>query len=275
MNLRGRGEATLVSNALVRTLLWIVLFLFGLTGVLVPAAYLWTATKIPQLNNEYDLESLMRLAVETERMSIALGLPPKERGFVTWEKPDLARYPKDYVALYLSQMGCPNYFKSPREDGLKWSWRLMRSTWGDALSDGGPGACEFLFASRIARTLNIKGAMETAVAVNKLHGFLQKDQLVAYDLSSTYFDRGVMGVEHAIRITMNKELKDMSLPELAEAALVSPPYHLFDEVKTCVNAALIKRARDEVLAQLAADELVSQEQATAAQAAPVACLRDR
>lgn len=252
-----------------------MLFLFGLTGVLVPVTYLWTASKIPQLNNEYDLESLMRLAVETERMSMALGLPPKERGFVAWEKPDLARYPKDYVALFLSQMGCPNYFKSPREDGAKWSWRLLRSAWSNPLDDGGPGACEFLFASRISATLNIKGRLETAVAVNKLHAFLQKDQLVAYDLSSAYFDRGVMGVEQAIRKTMNKELKDMSLSELAEAALVSPPNHLYDEIRTCTNAALIKRARDEVLNQLAIDELVSEEQATAAQAAPVACLRSR
>lgn len=255
-------------------LLWIVLFLFGLTGVIVPVTYLWTATKIPQLNNEYDLEALMRLAVETERMSIALGLPPKQRGFVTWDKPDLASYPKDYVALYLSQMGCPDYFKSPREDGLPWAWRLMRSTWGNPLDDGAPGACEFLFASRIAETLAIKGRLQTAVAVNKLHGFLQKDQLVAYDLSSTYFERGVMGVDQAIAKTMGKKLMDMNLAELAEAALVSPPHYLYDDIKTCTNASLVKRARDSVLNDLVNDELVSEAQATAAQAAPVACLRN-
>lgn len=255
-------------------LLWIVLFLFGLTGVIVPVTYLWTATKIPQLNNEYDLEAMMRLAVETERMSVALGLPPKERGFVTWDKPDLGRYPKDYVALYLSQMGCPNYFKSPREDGMPWAWRLMRSTWGNPLDDGAPGACEFLFASRLCDTLNIKGKLEVAVAVNKLHGFLQKDQLVAYDLSSTYFDRGVMGVDHAIKKTMGKALKDMNLAELAEAALVSPPNYLYTEIKRCTNGSLIKKARDAVLVDLANDELVSEEQANAAQAAPVACLQN-
>ncbi|MFL5318560.1 MAG: hypothetical protein ACJ790_02815 [Myxococcaceae bacterium] len=256
-----------------KTLLWIALFLFGLTGVLFPAIYLYTASKLPQLDSDYDLETLLRLSVEGERMSVALGLPPKERGFVAWPKPELANYPKDFVALYLSQFGCPNYFKAPRETGVPWAMRLIKSTWGSGLEGDPGGACEFLFASRLAQTLGIKGGMDVAVAVNKIHTVLQKDQLIAYDMSSSYVSHGVVGVEQAVTKTLHKELKDMNLAELSEAALVVPPNYLFDEVRTCNNAALIKRARDVVIEQLKADELISEAQASNAEAAPVACLK--
>lgn len=256
-----------------RTLLWVVLFLFGLMGVLVPVVYLYTASKLPQMDSEYELEKLMKLTVENERMSVALGLPPKERGFVNWDKPDLGRYPKDLVALYLSQFGCPNYFKLPREGGLPWAWRLIKSTWGGGYAGDPAGACEFLFAQRIATTLSIKGSLDTAVAVNKIHTVLSKDQIIAWDMSSSYISRGVMGVEQAARKTLHKELKDMNLAELAEATLVFPPNYLFDEIRTCNNAALIKRARDEVLETLKGDELISEAQANSAESAPVACLQ--
>lgn len=257
-----------------RTVLWIALFLFGLTGVVLPVIYLYTASKLPRLESEYDIESLMRLTVEGERMSVALGLPPKERGFVKYEKPDISQYPKDFVALYLSQAGCPNFFKSPRETGLPWAMRLLKGgLLGDPYSGDPGGACEYLFGSKLATTLGIKGGLEIAVAVNKMHAVLTKDQFIAYDMSSSYISRGVMGVDQAIRMTLHKEPKDMNLSELAEASLVVPPNYLYDEIRTCQNAALIKQARDTVLGQLRQDELINDGQFATATAAPVACLK--
>lgn len=258
---------------MLRTLLWVILFLFGVTGLIVPGLYLWTASKLPDLDSAYEVETLARLAVEGERMSRALGLDPKLRTWVKFEKPDLGKYPKDFVALYLSQMGCPDYFKTAKEEGMPWAKRLARATYGGALDGDAAGACEYMFSERLAGLLNVKGTLEVIVAASKIHAALGKDELVAYDLETAYIARGLIGVRQAVVQTLGKDVKEMTLAELAEAALVVPPNNLYDEIRNCTNASLIKRARDSVLDELAKDNLVTQSQATAAEGQPVLCLK--
>ncbi|HEX8441822.1 transglycosylase domain-containing protein [Archangium sp.] len=254
-----------------KTLLWLVLLLIGLTGVALPAAYLHAASKLPRLETEFDLEKQLRHSIEGERMSLRAGTFENTRP-MEYKRPDFARLPKDLVALYIAQLGCPTYFQTPREDGPKWSWRLFAyAAFGSELP--GDGACERLLAMRLAAKLGIAGNLERVIAAHRLHAFLQKDQLIAYDLSSLYFERGIVGVEDAAYKIFGRELDTLQLPELAELSLALPPHSYYDDAVSCRNASLIRQNRDVLLTDLFGYKLVTEERARSAMTRPVACLK--
>ncbi|MFL5354740.1 transglycosylase domain-containing protein [Archangium sp.] len=252
-----------------KTLLWLVLFLIGLAGVALPAIYLHAASKLPQLETEFDLEKQLRHSIEGERMSLQAGTTEHKRP-VAYKRPDFGRLPKDLVALYIAQLGCPTYFQTPREDGPKWAWRLF-SILAFNSEPRGDGRCERLIAVRLAKALGIEGAVEQMVAANRLHSFLQKDQLIAYDLSALYFDRGVVGVEDAAYEIFGRELDSLPLPGLAELALTLPPHYMYEDAMVCRNASLIRQNRDVLLSDLASLKLVTEERARNAMSQPVLC----
>jgi transglycosylase-like protein len=253
----------------VKTLLWLVLFLIGLAGVVTPALYLHASSKLPQLETEFDLEKQLRHSIEGERMSLQAGTFGPKRP-ITYTKPDFSRLPKDLVALYIAQLGCPTYFQTRREDGAKWAWRLFSVvTFGT--EPPGDGVCERIIATRLAVALGISGSLELAVAANRLHSFLQKDQLIAYDLSTLYFERGIVGVEDAAHKIFGRELDTLKLQELAELSLTLPPHYMYADALVCRNASLIRQNRDVLLSDLAGFKLVTEERARTAMAQPVIC----
>lgn len=253
-----------------RSVVWIALFLLGVTGVVVPSVYLHTASQLPRLESEYDLELLLRFSIEGERLTVRRGRYEHEERSRAFVKPEFSRLPKDLIALYISQLGCPGYFRSPREQGPRWAWRLMAST-GDVGIEG-DGRCEQYFASRIAQAAGVQGELETTVAANKLHAFLSKGELVAWDFASMKFERGVIGVEDAAWELYRKPLEKMSLSELAEFTLAMPVHGYYPQLKECKNASLIKQNRDFILGRLEEQGLASAAKVKDALAAPVACL---
>ena len=225
-----------------KTLLWLVLCFIGLLGVALPIIYLHTASKLPRLETEYDVEKLLRNSIEGERMSLRAATVEHPRP-VEFKRPDFSRLPKDLVALYISQMGCPTYFQTPREEGPKWAWRLFSRLVLNS-EPRGDGACERRFSVRLASALGIEGGLAQTVAAHRLHSFLQKDQLIAYDLASIYFDRGIVGVEDASFKLFSRELDTLTLPLLAELALALPPYSFYDDNVVCRNASRLRQNRD-------------------------------
>lgn len=254
-----------------RGLVWFVLFLVGLFGVVVPGAYLYVANGLPQLESEFDVEKHLRLYIEGERMSLKYG-QYQERTGIKYLRPDFQKLPKELVALFISQLGCPGFFKTPKEDGFAWSWRLINlAAFGKELS--GDGACEAYLANQLAILVGVKGRFDLAVASHKIHNALGKDQLVAYFLSAIYFERGVVGVDDAARTLFQKEVTSLTLPELAEFMLALPPAFYYREVKQCQNAALLRINRDMALDQLVAHALLKPEQARQAKMSNVSCMR--
>jgi len=254
----------------VRTIVWLVLFLVGLSGVVIPGVYFHTASQLPRLESEYDLETHFRLSIEGERMSIRAGRYEEPARSHKFEKPEFARLPHDLIALYISQMGCANFFRTPREEGPAWGWRMLVGLMG--VQPDGDGRCERYLALRLAQTLGIRGDLQTTVAANKIHGFLQKDQLIAYDLATMYFDRGVVGVEDATWELYGKAPEDLDLAELAEFTMALPIHGYYQALKECKNAAIIKQNRDYILDLLGSHALVPPEKIEAAKQRGVACL---
>ena len=252
-----------------KTLLWLVLCFIGLVGVAAPIVYLHTASSLPQLETELDLEKLLRHSIEGERMSLRAATVEHTRP-VAFKRPDFSRLPKDLVALYIAQLGCPTYLQTPREDGPKWSWRLFSGLILNT-EPRGDGACERRLALRLTRALGIEGGLAQTVAAHRLHAFLQKDQLIAYDLAALYFSRGIVGVEDVAFKLYGKELDALNLSLLGELALVLPPYGLYDDAVTCRNASLLRQNRDVLLSDLAAFKLVTDDRAKNAMAQPVSC----
>jgi hypothetical protein len=251
---------------LVRLTLWFALFTLGLAGVLVPTFYLHLASQLPLLESEQDL----RLQLQHAFQSSAEARPTSTvaRGN---DGPDFARLPRDLIAMYVSQLGCPAYFQSAPEDGLAWLWRMFSGLWG--IEPPGDGRCERLVAIRIAASLGISAGARQSVAANKIHRVLEKHELIAYDLSSAAFEPAVVGVEAAAQALFKTELKGLQLAQLAELMLALPPHEFYEELKLCRNASLIRQSRDYVLSMLVSHSLVSLEHAVAAQAQPVACTR--
>jgi hypothetical protein len=255
----------------VKSVLWILLFLLGLTGVMLPVAYLYNASKLPAMESEYDLQRHFKHTIEGERKSLQVGMYVQSDEPITFNPPDFSRLPKDLVAIYITQHGCPTYFQTPREDGFAWGWRLfLNATSGEMIP--GDGFCEFILAQRIAEAMGVKDNTEQTVAANKLHSFLQKDQLIAYDLAILRFERGVVGVEDAARKLFDKDLDKLSLAEYAELQLALPPYYYYGDMKECRNTGIIKQNRDIMLNELAEAKLVPEEKAKNAIAEPVSCL---
>jgi hypothetical protein len=247
----------------VRLILWIIVFALALAGVLVPAVYLRLASQLPPLDDELQLHALLRRDLET-----APQMTPAE-GFRSVEEPDFTRLPRDLLAIYVSQMGCPEYFGSAPEEGFPWLWRMWSGLWG--IEPPGDGRCERLLALRIAASLGLAGSSRQAVAANKIHRVLWKHELIAYDLAAVSFEPGVLGVEAAAKALFGKDLRSLQLSEVAELMLALPPHEIYDELKQCRNASLIRRNRDYVLTMLVSHSLVSSDRANAAQAHPVAC----
>lgn len=242
-----------------RLALWIGLFALGLAGAVVPLAYRQLSAQLPFLESEEDLRAPPRPGA---------ALAPEERA----SRPEFARFPRDVVAAYVSQSGCPAYFASPREEGLPWLSRLLLGLWGIELA--GDGRCERLFAARVAGALGLGQGLSRWVAVNKIHRLLQRDELIAYDLSTVAFEPTVIGVEAAAKALFRKPLKELQLSEVGELMLALPPYELYDELKKCRNASVIRQNRDYLLSLLVSDALVGGERAGSARSHPVACTRN-
>ncbi len=254
----------------IKLTLWLGLLLVITVGVLLPGTYLYTANTLPnQIESEADIEVHLRQSIESERQSLQITRPASARESVKWEKPDFSRLPKHLIAFYITATGCPDYFRSPREEGTPWLKRLFASLQNRILD--GDGACELIFARNLARRLNMKSDLQVAVAADRVHRFLAKDQLVAFDLHSMWFAHGVIGVEKASEVIMQKPLTQLNLAELAELQLAIPPWGFWEDIRLCRNSSKLKEARDSILAELAAIGHISDEMARTASSQPVRC----
>jgi hypothetical protein len=242
-------------------------------AVLIPCVYLYIGAQLPTLDSEFDLERLLRQSIESERKSVQLGMYEKSKESITFERPDFAKLPKNLVAFYLTERGCPTFFQTPREEGFAWSKRVLLGVINIEPEDS-DGWCERVFAINLARRIGAKGRLEESVAIYKIHRFLKKDGLIAYDLHSVRAMSGVIGVEAAARELFKKPLTDLSLSELAEFTLAMPPHGYWTQLRACQNPILIKQNRDSILENLRRVALVPDDLARSAQKQPVFCTRD-
>ncbi len=231
------------------------------------------AAGLPVLDSEFDLERLLKLSIESERKSIQLGQYEKSKERIEFERPDFAKLPKNLVAFYITERGCPSYFQTPREESAAFGKRVLLSLIG--VFPDGDGWCENVFASSLARRIGTKGTLENAVATFKIHRFLKKDQLVAYDLHTVHLETGVIGVEDSAKTLFKKTLPELTLSELAELTLAMPPFGYWDQMRSCQNPILIKQNRDVVIDDLRRVSLVPEDLARSAMRQPVACTRDQ
>lgn len=259
---------------MLRALLWLSLLVACIFAVLIPATYLYISASLPQLDTEFDLLRVLRLPIESERRSVAMNHYDKTTEPVTFERPDIVNFPKELVALYITERGCPTYFQSPREEGLAWGKRMFGAVFG--MEFDGDGWCEKLFAEILARKVakNVSDSpsrLQILVAAHKIHRFMKKDGLVAYDLATTATEPGIIGVEAVAKLLFQKKLADMSLAELAEFQLAFPPHGFYNQIKLCGNPILIRQNRDVLLERLAMIGMVAMDKAKLAVQTQLAC----
>ena len=170
--------------------------------MLFPGVYLYTASKLPQLETEFDLETQLR--------TVGGGGAPQHPGGHRYDTENAT----DHVRAARLQPACRGtWSRSIRlpaglSDLLRVTPRGGRALGLADVQGTGVGRrargrrdCERHLALRITSVFGIKGALDRTVAANKIHAFLQKDQLVAYDLDDLTSRAGRRGegrrVEHS------------------------------------------------------------------------------
>jgi hypothetical protein len=258
----------------VKPVLLLIIMLVVSALLIVPVWYIGASSSLPPLESEFDLERLLRERIEGERaqrFAATSQRPDQEQiAFIT---PELSRYPKDAVALYISSMGCATFFQTPREGDAAWLWRLVRKQVFRSEEPAGDGRCELEIARHIAWAIRIRGGLAETLAIHRIRTMLPKGKLVAYDLATWTFDQGVVGLEAASEALYRRKLDQLKLDELAELSLALPPLGYYWNLAACTNTTGIRQARDSTLTQLANDSLVPVDRARQAQAQPVACTR--
>ncbi len=251
--------------------IFVPLVAVALVSIVVPLYYLYVASTLPNpIDGAVQIETHLRQSVESERQSVQYHKRVKDRDDVSWPTPDFSRLPKLLVALYITETGCPTYFQTPSETGWQWKKRVLYSVLNQQLE--GDAGCELIFAQRLALRLGATTPMQIAVAADRIHEFLKKDQLVAFDLHSMSFTHGVIGVEAASVVLMQKPLLELDLAELAEFQLGIPPHDYWEEMRLCKNAPLVRQSRDALLDHLVSTGFVTPEMAKTASQPPPRCL---
>lgn len=246
------------------------MFTLGATSVVVPIVYFYVESSLPSLETAADIEARLRQSVEDERMSAQVG--KLEHEDVSYKTPNLALLQRDQLALFISSSDCPSYFVGPKQSGFAWLKSLLLGLFG---SSAGNGGCERLLAEEIGSAMGIRGKLPLAVAANKIHAVLQKDQLMSYALSSLHFDEGVIGMDAAADALFHSPSAKLSLSEMAELALALPTYGFFSELRNCQNPVLLRQNRDLLLHQATEEDLISTAKAKRAQLQPIACSLQR
>ncbi len=257
-----------------KTFIKLTLFLAVLAAItvfiVVPVVWLNTAANLPtEIESANDIEMHLRQTIESERQSIELRKPANHRDDVTWPRPDFARLPRLLIASVITETGCPGYFQSPREDGWPWMKRLAAST-GNRMLDG-DGACELIFAHRIAEYLGSKSGLSQMVASDRIHKFLKKEELVSFALAAEPFERGVIGIEATSLRVLQKPVTELSLAEIAELQLAIAPLGFHDTLMDCRDQTMLKNGRDRVLQDLAMVGHISDDEAKKEMAKPLRC----
>lgn len=254
-----------------RFLGFLVVLLVLVIAVLAGSVWLYAVATMPQaVETEHDIESFLRNSFESERQSLQAMFHHKQREAVRWDKPELGHLPPQLVNMYLAAHGCPRYLKSQPEGAIAWTFRLLQAV--RRVGVPGDGSCELDFARRIALQLGSTTALAETVTADRVRSILGKQKLVAYNLEGMWFERGIVGVEAASQILMQKPLLELDLAELAELAVALPPYEEWGLLKLCTNAALIRQNRDVILDTLVTDGFIARDVAKSAASQPVRCL---
>jgi hypothetical protein len=243
------------------------------TAVVVPVWWAIAESSLPPLESEFDLERLLRDRIEGERAANYLGGARPDKAAIAFQTPELASYPKDMVGLYISGFSCSTFFQSPHEKSGSWFWRLVRFQLFKTEGPPGNEDCEFQFARHLVWAIRIHGGLRETIAIHRIRNLLPKGKLVAFDLATTEFDAGVVGLESAAESLYQRRLESLKLDELAELSLSLPPNGAYAQIKLCANASELRRARDAALIEMSNQSLIPVDRAKQAQAQPLACMK--
>ncbi|MBL9038682.1 MAG: hypothetical protein JNG84_09230 [Archangium sp.] len=252
--------------------LWLVVLVGVLAAVALPAIWLYTASTLPMpVESAADIERLLRSSAESDRRSLEVPKREVERRDETWPTPDPSALPPLLRALTTAELGCPRYDDTPSETGWPWTRRIIAVVL-EATPTPGDGHCELALAMRLASRLGAVTPLQRAVVADRVHTFLTKSQLVAFDLASQRHQPGIIGPEAASLELLQKPLAQLTAAELAELQLALPPSYAWDEVHQCTNAAMIRQVRDSRLEGLAAAGHLAADALKHALDEPVRCL---
>lgn len=250
--------------------LWVLLVFGFIVAVTAPLVYFYIKLQLPEMASELELYQLLKRSIEGERRAQALSMVTLEKKDISFERPDISRYPKHLVSLTLNERGCPRYFQTPREEGFSWAKRMVAFFMNNE-TGGNDGWCEKTFGWNLAERVGADTHSKQVVATHLIHAILTKDSLLAYDLASTPFDTGVIGAEDAAQVLLGKKLEQLSLAEMAEMALAMPPHGYWSQVKNCQNTVLLRQNRDVLIQRLRQAGLIPEDLAVNAQTQPLAC----
>lgn len=251
---RGRGWQSLVAG----------LFALGLAGFGVFTA---AAGRVPPLTNRDEIRRSVTQFIELQRSASAAANP------TPFQLSSREALPRGITAAALARIGCPDFDVYPKESGLPWTLRVVGMAAGQGFGTLGPGRCEAQLADRIASAIGVGDGLDRAIATDRIHAALDKDDLLAWELSIHWFSDGIFGVEAAgRRLFGGRPLLELTLAEQAELLVAESQW---SQVTGCKVPERVEVARDDLLARLAALRLVEPQEVERAKREQVLCRKRR
>lgn len=242
-----------------------------LLSVAMLGAWLWVGSTLPlKVESAHDVESALRHSIESERQGQQAPMHRLERPGIHWQPTALSQLPPRLVASFLVAHDCPRFLQTPKVAGFNWARRIAAELRG--AGPPGPGRCDYALSRALAHRLSPGDSpFATTVFAHQLHHALTKEQLVAFLLSAVWFEPGLIGLDEAARVLLQRPLEELTLAEQAELALVVPPYSRWYDVKACANQPVLRQSRDLLLENLVAAQVIGPAEAKEAQELPMRC----
>ena len=257
---RGERGRIVIENPLMSLVLYVVVFCVGiaLAGLIALKLYL---VSLPPIKN---LNSLKPNIVTT--FSAADGQVIKTFAAFTYSNVELKEVPEQLVKALIATED-KNFYKHEGYDLVGLARSMVANVLAGHVVQGASTITQQL--SRILFLSNEKTftrkikELQVAAQIEKT---ISKDKILEMYLNNVYLGSGAYGVKGAAKIYFNKELNQLTLPEMAliaglpQAPSVYSPYH---------NKDLAKKRRNQVLLRMYKMKYIDKETYKKAKEAPI------
>ncbi len=251
-----------------RPLLWVLVSVLIVAVLAGPILYLSFASTLPDLRTSDEVLGVVKRAIEDERMRVHSAM--KQGRVDKYELLPFAAINKAYLAVVLTDAGCPRFLAEPREDDGEFAQRVLWRTINGNMGPRGSGQCELRLTEPLAGWARCDRGIRRGIATHRIRKALSKEEMVRHAVAGAYYAHGVIGAPYASRELLHRDFSSLDLAQSIELFMAEYDYRL---IRECRNAAQIRLIRDQMLDAMSSAHTASEADVRRTRAAPIACMK--